>query len=35
MTITKKLVEAHNGTISVKSEENMGTTFCIKMPVST
>ncbi|GIN87421.1 hypothetical protein J6TS2_38070 [Heyndrickxia sporothermodurans] len=35
MTITKKLVEAHDGTISVKSEKNQGTTFCIKMPVFT
>ena len=35
MTITKKLVEAHNGTISVKSEKNIGTTFCIQMPFST
>lgn len=35
MTITKKLVEAHEGTISVKSEKNIGTTFYIKIPVST
>ncbi|MFJ8261215.1 sensor histidine kinase [Rummeliibacillus sp. NPDC094406] len=35
MTITKKLVEAHGGTISVKSHVNEGTTFYIKMPLST
>lgn len=35
MTITRKLVEAHDGTISVKSEKNIGTTFCIQMPFST
>ncbi|WP_397539039.1 sensor histidine kinase [Rummeliibacillus pycnus] len=35
MTITKKLVEAHEGTISVKSHINEGTTFYIKMPLST
>ncbi|MBD1372324.1 HAMP domain-containing histidine kinase [Hazenella sp. IB182357] len=35
MTITQKLVEAHEGTISVKSEKNIGTTFCIHMPIST
>lgn len=35
MTITKKLVEAHGGIISVKSHVNEGTTFYIKMPLST
>ena len=35
MTITKKLVEAHGGTISVSSEKNVGTTFSIEMPFST
>lgn len=35
MTITKKLVEAHGGTISVESTINEGTTFYIKMPLST
>ncbi|WP_170061412.1 sensor histidine kinase [Rummeliibacillus pycnus] len=35
MTITKKLVEAHEGTISVKSHINKGTTFFIKFPRST
>lgn len=35
MTITKKLVEAHGGIIFVKSHVNEGTTFYIKMPLST
>jgi len=35
LTITKKLVEAHGGTISVKSHKNEGTSFYIKMPLST
>ncbi|HWI49746.1 MAG TPA: HAMP domain-containing sensor histidine kinase [Rummeliibacillus sp.] len=35
MTITQKLVEAHGGTISLKSHINDGTTFYIKMPLST
>ncbi|MGX9135080.1 sensor histidine kinase [Rummeliibacillus sp. JY-2-4R] len=35
MTITKKLVEAHGGTISVKSHINEGTSFYIKLPLST
>ena len=35
MTITQKLVHAHGGIITVKSEKNVGTTFYIKMPLST
>ncbi|MFJ3389459.1 sensor histidine kinase [Lysinibacillus sp. NPDC086135] len=35
MTITKKLVEAHGGKISVKSEKNISTTFRIQIPLST
>lgn len=35
MTITKKLVEAHDGTITVKSHEHEGTTFYIKLPLFT
>lgn len=35
MTITKKLVEAHGGEITVKSNLNEGTTFHIQIPFST
>lgn len=32
LTITKKLVQMHNGTITVKSELNQGATFIVKLP---
>lgn len=32
LSICKQIVEAHSGTIEVKSEENIGTTFSIKLP---
>ncbi|MFG3613349.1 sensor histidine kinase [Rummeliibacillus stabekisii] len=35
MTITQKLVEAHGGSITVKSKQNVGTTFTIRIPFST
>ncbi len=33
LTITKAIVEAHNGTISVASDEGRGSTFTIRLPV--
>jgi PAS domain S-box-containing protein len=33
LSIVKKIIDAHNGSISVKSEEGKGTTFTITMPV--
>jgi len=33
LSICKNIVEAHNGTIEVKSVENEGTTFTIRLPV--
>lgn len=33
LTITKRMVELHRGTISVQSEENVGTTFEIALPL--
>ena len=33
LTITKQLVEMHNGTISVKSEVGKGTTFIVEIPL--
>ena len=32
--LSKQIVEAHNGKISVKSEENVETEFCIELPAS-
>ena len=34
LTVTYHIVEAHGGTIDVESEEDVGTTFIIKLPVS-
>lgn len=33
LTITKELVEMHNGVISVKSGEKKGTTFTVRLPI--
>jgi len=33
LTISRKIVEAHNGTILVTSKPSIGTTFCIRIPV--
>jgi signal transduction histidine kinase len=33
LSIVKKVVDRHNGLITVKSEENIGTEFTIVLPV--
>ena len=33
LAIVKSLIEAHNGEISVTSEENVGSTFSVKLPI--
>jgi signal transduction histidine kinase len=33
LTITKKIIEGHGGTIEVESEPGIGTTFIVKLPV--
>ena len=33
LSLTKELVELHNGTIKVESELNAGTTFSVKLPI--
>jgi signal transduction histidine kinase len=33
LAISKAVVEAHGGTIEVASEENVGTTFTVRLPV--
>jgi signal transduction histidine kinase len=32
LTISKEIIEAHNGTISVESQPGVGTTFTITLP---
>ena len=34
LSLVKQLVEAMNGSISVESEENIGTSFIVKLPIS-
>jgi signal transduction histidine kinase len=34
LTLTKKIIENHKGTISIKSEENKGTNVIISLPIS-
>jgi signal transduction histidine kinase len=34
LAIVKSLIEAHEGEISVRSEENVGSTFSVKLPLS-
>ena len=34
LTIVKKLVEAHNGSIDVSSEVGRGTTFTVSLPIN-
>jgi len=34
LTITKNIIENHNGTISIKSEVNKGTTIILSLPIS-
>ena len=32
--LSKQIIEAHDGKISVKSEENVQTEFCIELPAA-
>ena len=34
LTITKKIIESHNGSINIQSRENIGTVVTIELPVS-
>jgi two-component system phosphate regulon sensor histidine kinase PhoR len=34
LTLTKKIIEDHRGTISIKSQEGRGTTAIISLPIS-
>ena len=34
LALTKEIVDRHNGTITVDSEEGVGTTFTLKLPIT-
>jgi signal transduction histidine kinase len=34
LAIVKSLIEAHGGEITVQSEENVGSTFTFKLPIT-
>jgi signal transduction histidine kinase len=34
LALTKEIVDRHNGTISVDSEEGVGTTFTLRLPIT-
>jgi len=33
LAISKEIVEGHQGTVDLESQENKGTTFTIKLPI--
>ncbi|MBU4151240.1 MAG: two-component sensor histidine kinase, partial [Proteobacteria bacterium] len=34
LTFVRKAIQSHNGTITVESEEGVGTTFAIRLPIA-